>query len=104
MAYGISLQALADPTRRRVFELLRHGPLPVSELANVLPVSRPAVSQHLKVLLAAGLVVAERRGRQRLYSVDPSGLRELREWLDSLWDHALDNFATSLIANTLEPS
>ena len=92
MAHQDALAALADPTRRRVLEQLRAGPRPVSAIAARLPVSRPAVSQHLKVLKQAGLVREERRGAQHIYEIDPAGLGPLREWLDRLWDSALDRF------------
>lgn len=91
-AYGIALQALADPTRRQVFEALRHGPRAVGEVARDLPVSRPAVSQHLKVLGEAGLVTARAEGTRRLYSVSPDGLEALRAWLDGFWTTALAAF------------
>ena len=86
------LDALGDPTRRAVFEKLRSGPKPVSDLAAGLPVSRPAVSQHLKVLAAAGLVRHEKVGRQRLYEIEKQGLEELRAYLESFWGAALANF------------
>lgn len=86
------LTALSDPTRRRVFELLRSGPASVGELAAHLPVSRPAVSQHLKLLLAARLVRYTRAGTRHVYAVDQTGVGELREWLDQFWDEALDRF------------
>jgi len=86
------LAALGDPTRRAVFEGLRDGPRPVGELAAGLPVSRPAVSQHLRVLEGAGLVRAERAGTRRLYRIDPDGLAVLRVYLDSFWDGALAAF------------
>jgi DNA-binding transcriptional ArsR family regulator len=92
MAYEIALAALADPTRRRVLERLRGGPKPVGEIARALPVSRPAVSQHLKVLKEAGLVREERHGTQHIYEIDPKGLGPLRAWLDQFWDDALDAF------------
>jgi len=92
MAYEIALAALADPTRRRVLERLRDGPKPVGEIARALPVSRPAVSQHLKVLKEAGLVREERHGTQHIYEIDPKGLGPLRAWLDQFWDDALDAF------------
>lgn len=92
MAYDVKLAALADPTRRAVFERLRGGPASVSEIAANLPVSRPAVSQHLKVLKEAGLVRDEADGTRRLYEVDASGLAELRAWLDRLWGDALAAF------------
>ena len=84
--------ALADPTRRRVFELLRGGPLAVQRIAEQLPVSRPAVSQHLRVLSAAGLVTFRRDGARRLYTVNRDGLAGLRWWLDTFWDDALARF------------
>jgi len=92
MAYRNALEALADPTRRRVFERLRAGPSPVGRLAAGLPVSRPAVSQHLKVLKEAGLVNEEQDGARRIYRIDPKGLGTLRAWLDQFWDTALDAF------------
>jgi DNA-binding transcriptional ArsR family regulator len=92
MAYGIALTALADPTRRAVFERLRSGPQSVGLLAAGMPVSRPAVSQHLKVLKEAGLVSEEQKGTQRIYRIDPGGLARLRAWLDQFWDIALDAF------------
>src|SRR5215467_14387901 len=92
MAYGNALSALADPTRRRVFEKLRSGPQPVGVLARGLPVSRPAVSQRLKALKQAGLVVDRRDGARRVYHIDPDGLGELRRWLDQFWDAALESF------------
>lgn len=92
MAYRNALEALADPTRRRVFERLRAGPLPVGRLADGLPVSRPAVSQHLKVLKEAGLVSEEQDGTRHIYRIDPQGLGALRAWLDQFWESALDAF------------
>jgi DNA-binding transcriptional ArsR family regulator len=92
MAYKTALAALADPTRRAVFERLRAGSLGVSEIAADLPVSRPAVSQHLKVLKQAGLVIDEPRGTARIYRIHAEGLRELRDWLDGFWNEALANF------------
>ena len=90
------LDALGDPTRRAVFEKLRKGPRPVSELASGLPVSRPAVSQHLRVLADAGLVRHEKVGRQRLYEIETAGLEELRNYLESFWTGALTNFKDHL--------
>ena len=90
--------ALSDPTRRRVFELLRDGPQAVGELADELPVSRPAVSQHLKVLKVAGLVVERPDGTRRLYSVSPDGVAALRSYFDRMWGDVLDTFARE--ANT----
>jgi DNA-binding transcriptional ArsR family regulator len=92
MAYGSALAVLADPTRRKVFERLRAGPRPVNLLAAGLPVSRPAVSQHLKVLKDAGLVEERSEGVRRIYSLRREGLMELREWLDSFWGDALEAF------------
>jgi DNA-binding transcriptional ArsR family regulator len=87
-----ALAALGDPTRRAVFEHLREGPRAVGEIAAALPVSRSAVSQHLRVLEGAGLVTAERQGTRRLYRIDPDGLSSLRTYLDSFWDGALAAF------------
>jgi DNA-binding transcriptional ArsR family regulator len=84
--------ALADPTRRAVFESLRQGPRSVGELAKNLPVTRPAVSQHLKFLKDAGLVIDRAEGRQRVYRIDPKGLGQLRAWLDKFWDVALEAY------------
>ena len=92
MAYGTALQALADPTRRQVFERLGRGPQAVGQLAQGLPVSRPAVSQHLKVLKEAGLVAEDKDGTRRIYRIDPHGLARLRAWLDQFWEIALDAF------------
>jgi len=92
MAYGNTLTVLADPTRRKVFERLRHGPRSVKALAAGLPVSRPAVSQHLKALKGAGLVEERSEGVRRIYSVRREGLRDLRDWLDSFWEDALVAF------------
>ena len=92
MAYGNALSALADPTRRRVFERLKSGPRAVGDIARGLPVSRPAVSQHLKVLKEAGLVADQPDGTRRVYYIDPNGLAALRKWLDQFWDQALAAF------------
>jgi DNA-binding transcriptional ArsR family regulator len=92
MAYHNIFAALADPTRRAVFERLRAGPVSVGEIAAGLPVSRPAVSQHLKALREAGLVRHEVDGTRRLYEVDPKGLGELRAWLDHFWSDSLAAF------------
>jgi len=102
MAYGNALTALADPTRRRVFEELRSGPKPVGEIASVLPVSRPAVSQHLKVLKGAGLVREETQGTRHVYSIDPKGLGSIRRWLDQFWTEALDAFAAEIERDSQE--
>jgi len=92
MAYATALRCLSDPTRRRVFERLRTGPLPVGAIARGLPVSRPAVSQHLRALKDAGLVRDRAEGARRVYYIDPDGLGELRRWLDQFWDDALEAF------------
>jgi DNA-binding transcriptional ArsR family regulator len=92
MAYGNALAVLADPTRRQVFERLRGGPRPVNMIAAGLPVSRPAVSQHLKVLKDAGLVEERSEGVRRIYSLRREGLVELRAWLDGFWGDALEAF------------
>jgi DNA-binding transcriptional ArsR family regulator len=92
MAYAQALQALGDPTRRAVLEELRHGPRAVGVIAARLPVSRPAVSQHLRVLKEAGLVTERQNGTRRLYRVDPDGLVELREYLEGFWEEVLESF------------
>jgi DNA-binding transcriptional ArsR family regulator len=92
MAYATAMDALGDPTRRTIFERLRDGPRAVGELAAGLPVSRPAVSQHLRVLKEAGLVTERRDGTRRLYRVDPRGLEELRAYFERFWDDALEAF------------
>lgn len=92
MAYEEAIQALGDPTRRTVFERLREGPRSVGELARGLPVSRPAVSQHLRVLKEAGLVRERREGTRNYYSVNGDGLADLREYFEGFWDEALTAF------------
>lgn len=84
--------ALADPTRRLVLERIAEHPRSVGALAAELPVSRPAVSQHLKVLKDAGLVTDEARGASRIYRIDPQGLGPIRRWLDEQWDRSLQRF------------
>lgn len=86
------MDALGDPTRRAIFEQLRRGPRAVGEIASELPVSRPAVSQHLRVLKDAGLVTERREGTRRLYRLDPDGLGELRDYFDDFWTEALAGF------------
>jgi DNA-binding transcriptional ArsR family regulator len=93
---GRALEALGDPTRRAIFERLVGRPCSVRELAEVLPVSRPAVSQHLKVLKQSGLVVDRPEGARRIYRVDPAGVSAMREYLDQMWDAALAAFATAV--------
>ena len=92
MTYEAALSALADSTRRKVFEQLRSGPQTVGAIARRMPVSRPAVSQHLKVLKEAGLVADQPEGTRRVYYIDPDGLGSLRAWLDQFWDQALAAF------------
>ena len=87
-----SLAALGDPTRRTIFERVAAKPSAVGELARELPVSRPAVSQHLKVLKDAGLVRETAEGTRRIYRLDPRGIAAMRDWLDSHWSSALDAF------------
>lgn len=87
------ISAFADPTRRAVFERLRDGPRSVGEIARGLPVTRPAVSQHLKVLKEAGVVGDRSVGTRRIYYIDPKGLAAMRAWLDQFWESALDAFA-----------
>ena len=99
MAYGNALAALADPTRRRVFERLRTGPRSVKAIAHGMPVSRPAVSQHLKVLKEAGRVGDRPEGTRRVYYIDPDGLGALRGWLDQFWDAALTAFQAEVEAS-----
>jgi DNA-binding transcriptional ArsR family regulator len=86
------MNALGDPTRRTIFERLAVRPMAVGELAGELPVSRPAVSQHLKVLKTAGLVRERPEGTRRLYRVDPDGVAAVRAYFDRFWDHALADF------------
>ncbi|HZZ89008.1 MAG TPA: metalloregulator ArsR/SmtB family transcription factor [Caulobacteraceae bacterium] len=93
MTYGnAAFAALADPTRRRVLERLAVGPRAVGQIAEGLPVSRPAVSQHLKVLKEAGLVSDRQDGARRIYAIDPNGLGAMRAWLDQFWDVSLAAF------------
>lgn len=90
--YQDGIAAIGDPTRRAIFELLADGPTPVGELAARLPVSRPAVSQHLRVLKEAGLVQDRAAGTRRLYQLDPAGVAGMRAYLDRFWDRALTDF------------
>jgi DNA-binding transcriptional ArsR family regulator len=91
-----ALAALADRTRREVFERLASGPASVGEIAPGLPVSRPAVSQHLKVLKQAGLVADRAEGTRRVYHIDPEGLGAIRAWLDQFWGAALAKFQAAV--------
>jgi DNA-binding transcriptional ArsR family regulator len=86
------LGPLGDPTRRAIFELLARRPSSVQELADQLPISRPAVSQHLRVLKDGGLVVSRAVGTRRIYQLDPTGVTALRAWLDGVWSNALTGF------------
>lgn len=96
MTYEVALNALGDPTRRLVFNKLCAGPCSVAALSEGLPVSRPAVSQHLKILKDAGLVTGEAMGVRRIYRVDREGLAGLRAWLDRFWDDAGDACQTDI--------
>lgn len=91
-----ALAALADPTRRALYDDLRAKPRSVSDLAHGHPVSRPAVSQHLKVLEAADLVVVTPQGSHRIYAVQPDGLRAVRDYLDTVWDQALNSYSNEI--------
>ncbi len=95
-SYQAVLDALGDRTRRQIVEHLRSGPSSVGELANRLPVSRPAVSQHLTVLRRSGLVRYEEHGTRNVYQLDPAGLDVLRSWLDGFWQTALDSYADAV--------
>jgi DNA-binding transcriptional ArsR family regulator len=92
MGYEAALEILADPTRRTIVERLRNGPAPVVDIASGLPVSRPAVSKHLKLMLDAGLVTVKEDGTRRLYALDLNALDEVRKWLDRFWEDALQRF------------
>lgn len=94
MTYAFA--ALADPTRRQILERLASGPKPVGKLAEGLPISRPAVSQHLAALKAAGLVTDQAEGARRIYRIDPHGLAAIRTWLDQFWTEALANYANEV--------
>ena len=97
MTYGKALASLADPTRRKILEQLRDGPRSVGAIAEKLPVSRPAVSQHLKVLKNSGLVIDRAEGTRRVYYIDPNGLGPLRAWFDQFWGQALVNFKVEAV-------
>jgi DNA-binding transcriptional ArsR family regulator len=92
VTYGSVLDALADRTRRQILEQLVRGPASVAELATRVPVSRPAVSQHLRVLLDAGLVDFDAQGTKNIYRLEAQGFETLRSWLDQLWQDVLDGF------------
>ena len=93
MDYEHAITALADPTRRDIIDRLRAGALPVAAIAKDMPISRPAVSQHLRVLSDAGLLTVTPVGNRRLYAIAPEGVDGLRKYLDTLWDDALAAFA-----------
>ena len=93
---GAALEALADPTRRALFELLARGPRTVGALSADVPVSRPAVSQHLKVLRECGLVTVQSQGTRHIYSVNPQGVRAVRDYFDQFWTSALAAFADAV--------
>lgn len=96
VAYEEAIAALADPRRRAIFESLRGAPRTVAEIARHQPVSRPAVSQHLKVLEAAGLLQVRPQGTRRLYGIRREGLAELKLWIDGFWSNVLDGFAAEV--------
>ena len=100
MAYRSPMDALGDPTRRAIFEQLSEGPRAVGEIAGELPVSRPAVSQHLRVLKEAGLVAERRDGTKRIYRLDPDGLAAVRDYFDRFWDAALAEFKAAAERST----
>lgn len=104
MAYQEALTALSDPTRRTIFERLADRPSAVGELARELPVSRPAVSQHLRVLKDAGLVADRQAGTRRIYAVDPEGVGALRSYLDGFWQRSLAAFAAAVEQQSEEDS
>ena len=106
MANVSPFDVLGDPTRRQLFEHLRQGPCSVSELLSIVSISQPAVSQHLRVLREAHLVKVEKRGQQRIYQLDATGLAELRQYVESLWDDVLRAFGEEAerMANSVKDS
>ena len=102
MTYQIILTALADPTRRGILESLRGSSRTVAQIAKTQPVSRPAVSQHLKVLNDAGLVNVEAQGNRRYYTIKHDGLRELRDYIDGFWSDVLYAYAAEIVKQTGE--
>jgi DNA-binding transcriptional ArsR family regulator len=102
LGYEQTIEALADPTRRRMVEQLSRGPSTVGELAGALPVSRPAVSQHLRVLLEAGLVSYRSQGTRNVYRLEPAGFDTLRIWLDRFWRDVLDAFESHADEQSME--
>jgi DNA-binding transcriptional ArsR family regulator len=99
---GTVFEALADPTRRSIFELVAAGPHSVAELAGLVPVSRPAVSQHLKVLRRANLVRATPAGTKRIYALDPQGVTDVKDYFEQFWNNQLAAFAAAVTAETME--
>jgi|SRR4029453_3106084 DNA-binding transcriptional ArsR family regulator len=97
------MDALGDPTRRAIVERLLRGPMPVGELARDFPISRPAVSQHLRILKRANLVVDQPVGNRRLYTVDPAGIDALRAYFEQFWNHTLTAFKQAVEAKTPLP-
>ena len=93
MGYQAVLDALSDPMRQRILERLRRGPMSVGQIAADLPVSRPAVSRHLRVLKGCRLVASEPAGTRNLYRIEPRGLEEVREWIDRFWDEPLERYS-----------
>ncbi|WP_341366495.1 metalloregulator ArsR/SmtB family transcription factor [Yoonia sp. BS5-3] len=104
MTYEDTITALADPTRRDIIDRLRSGPLAVGAIADGMPISRPAVSQHLRVLSDAGLLTVTPSGNRRLYAIAPDGVDELRRYLDTLWDDALAAFGRAAAEKAKESS
>jgi DNA-binding transcriptional ArsR family regulator len=98
------MDALGDPTRRAIVERLLRGPMPVGELARDFPISRPAISQHLRILKRANLVVDQPIGNRRLYAVDPAGIDALRAYFEQFWNHTLAAFKQAVEAGTDIPS
>ena len=96
MTYKTVLDALGDPTRRQIFAALRAGPRSVASLAEGLPISRPAVSQHLKILKQAGLAAVEVQGTRRIYRLDQQGLLTLRSWVDEVWEETMDVYRAEI--------
>jgi DNA-binding transcriptional ArsR family regulator len=99
MTYHDAITALSDPRRRAIFESLRSGPKSVARIASDQPVSRPAVSQHLKILQSAGLVQVTAKGTRRIYQIRHDGLTTLRQYIDSFWQDTLDAFANHVSEN-----
>jgi DNA-binding transcriptional ArsR family regulator len=97
------MDALGDPTRRAIVERLLRGPMPVGELARDFPISRPAISQHLRILKRASLVVDRAVGNRRVYEVDPAGVDALRAYFERFWNHTLAAFKQAAEAKSLEP-